>query len=77
MSKILSRTVHVTVTVAVEVPVDEANTNAKAVEYAKNSIHVEGGQQFDTVDAKVFDTWTESDQEKHEREMFRRKVGIN
>lgn len=76
MSKVISRTVHVTIAVAIEVSADEANTDAKAIEYAKNYLHVEGGQQFDTMSAKVFDTITEKEQEKHEREMFRRKVGI-
>ena len=72
MSKTLSRTVHVTMTVAVEVPVSEARTVKDAVAYAEQAVDVRNGDVFDSK-GKVFDIWTEADQKELDTLKFRNK----
>ncbi len=69
MMKITSRTIHVTVTLSVEVPEHEANTDAKAMSFAKESWR-QLGNEFDCK-AVVFERETEEEQKVADKKRFR------
>jgi hypothetical protein len=69
MSKIASRTVHVTIKLSVEVPVTEANTDREARIWAQE-MWEKKGNVYDT-QSVVFERTTEEEMEQHERKKFR------
>lgn len=72
MTKVVSRTIEVTLVVNVTVSSEDAPTDKAACEYARNTIDLIGGNAIIS-EARVFDKWTDDDESKLKRAEFRKK----